>query len=315
MNEYSPLKSLWWTDDIAGMREGRQAVPSQVHFILSDLCNQDCHFCAYRMSGGFTNEQFPDASGNKNPNRRIPTGKALEILEDLSHLGVRAIQFTGGGEPTAHPDHCMIFENALTWGMRTALVTNGLVMRPEAETVYPRMDWIRVSVDAGTAKTYAKVRRVSPSQYDTVMKHITEIARMCAPDKTTLGAGFVVTRENWRELPGAAKRLQEAGAHNMRVTAMFSTDGMGYYNGIEDDIEEEILAAHALTGDDFIINLWPQREKDLLQMQPDYTFCGYQQMCTYIGGDQKVYRCCSTAYTKHGEVGDLKDQRFRDWFK
>jgi len=34
----------------------------------------------------------------------------------------------------------------------------------------------------------------------------------------------------------------------------------------------------------------------------------------YIGGDLRIYRCCSTAYTKHGEVGDLTHQRFIDWF-
>ncbi len=52
---------------------------------------------------------------------------------------------------------------------------------------------------------------------------------------------------------------------------------------------------------------------DVKQGAPDYSFCGYQQFQLYIGGNQKVYRCCTTSYTDHGEIGDLKDKRLIDW--
>src|SRR6185436_2555124 len=42
---YSDLKAAWHLDKIAALRSGKQIVPAQVQLILSDLCNQDCHFC------------------------------------------------------------------------------------------------------------------------------------------------------------------------------------------------------------------------------------------------------------------------------
>lgn len=44
-------------------------------------------------------------------------------------------------------------------------------------------------------------------------------------------------------------------------------------------------------------------------------FCGMQQFVLYIGGNLKVYRCCYTAYSELGEIGDLTNQRFADWFQ
>ena len=159
LNEYSTIKAAWHIEKIARLRNGLQIVPSHVQLIISDLCNQNCHFCAYRRDGGFSTEQFGemvDGKLVKNPNRRIPYDKAVEILTDCFDVGVKAIQFTGGGEPTVHPQHTELFQHAQQLGLKTGLVTNGLVMRePE---VIANMDWVRVSVDAGVGKTYENIR-------------------------------------------------------------------------------------------------------------------------------------------------------------
>jgi MoaA/NifB/PqqE/SkfB family radical SAM enzyme len=86
---------------------------------------------------------------------------------------------------------------------------------------------------------------------------------------------------------------------------MFSTLGASYYDGIKVRVPE-------LEGLE-IVNCFPDRIADLEQGAPDYDFCGQQQFSLYIGGDQNVYTCCTNAYTTHGKIGDLKEQRFRDW--
>lgn len=317
MNQaYSDLKAAWHLDKIDGLRGGSQIVPAQVQLILSDLCNQDCHFCAYRMSGGFSSEQFGE-NGNHNPNRKIPTAKALEILGDCATLGVKAVQFTGGGEPTVHPDHLAIFEHAQDLGLDTSLVTNGVLFRPGWDRVLPKMKWVRVSIDAGTSEEYAKVRRVKPEFYAQATGHVAILAAEIAKQRTdcTLGVGYVVTRENWSDLASGVELLREAGAHNVRLSAMFSTEGAAYYDGLLEPIRAEIERAKALARPGFdVVDLFGNRIADLVQHAPDYEFCGYQQFNMFIGGNLKVYRCCTTAYTKHGEVGDLSKQTLASWF-
>jgi MoaA/NifB/PqqE/SkfB family radical SAM enzyme len=314
---YSDLKAAWHLDKIGDLRAGWQIVPAQVQLILSDLCNQDCHFCSYRMSGGFSSEQFAGENGEKNPNRKIATAKALEILDDCQSLGVKAIQFTGGGEPTVHPDHLHIFEYAQNLGLETSLVTNGIVFRPGWEQVLPLMKWVRISIDAGTSAEYAAVRRVKPDFYDKALGHVQALATEIKKQGTDclLGVGYVITRENWTDVYEGVRRIRDTGAANVRLSAMFSTEGAAYYDGVYDDIKAEIERVKTLAADDFkVVDLFGDRISDLVQHAPDYEFCGYQQFNVYIGGNLRVYRCCTTAYTKHGEVGDLTNQRLSSWF-
>lgn len=304
---YSQAKPVYWLDRLATLRTGVMPPPVHVQLVLSDLCNQDCGFCAYRMSAGLSNELFPDGA-RKNPNRMIPTPKAEEIIDDCAELGVKAIQFTGGGEPTMHPDHLALFARAQAHGIATALVTNSVNL----DTTHPAvraMTWVRVSVDAGTPETYARTRRVAARHWDTVWANVAQLAEHCAG---TVSVGFVVTRDNFRELPAAARLAQDAGVANVRVGAVFSAEGVGYYGALLPQIRAEVAAAQAQFP--MIVGLFDRRIEDLEAGAPDDPLCGYQALTTYIGGDLGVYRCCNTAYTRAGKVADLHDVRFAHLF-
>lgn len=308
MNLYSNLKAAWHLDKIKQMREGSIPVPSQVQLVISDLCNQDCNFCAYRSSSGFSTEQFAE-NGNKNPNRKIPTEKCFEILDDCKTLGVEAITFTGGGEPTVHPDHIEIFEHAQGLGFKTGLITNGVKL--SLHSVYDNFDWVRISVDAGTKETYNSIR--NHTGFDGVWGSIETLVESA---RGVIGVGFIVTRDNYKEIYQATLLAKRSGASYIRIGAVFSKEGAGLYSGINSDIGENIKKAESLSDDSFsVVNLFGDRIDDLDQGRPDYKYCGFQYLTTYIGGDQKVYRCCSTAYTKHGEVGDISKMRFKDWME
>ncbi|MCH7761745.1 radical SAM protein [candidate division TA06 bacterium] len=310
-NEYSSLKAAWHIEKISRLRDGLQIVPTHVQLIISDLCNQNCHFCAYRMDGGFSTEQFGEMKEGKlikNPNRRIPKDKAIEILNDCADVGVKAIQFTGGGEPTVHPDHIDIFKHAKWLGLKTGLVTNGLVMR-DFETL-ANMDWVRISLDAGTSESYENIRE--SKGFDKVLSNIRTLVGVGTP--CVIGIGFVVTRENWEEIGKACEIAKGLGVSYIRLSAMFSEEGSGYYKGITPRIKGALRSVRELETDSFkIVDLFSHRLDDLDQGSPKHEFCGYQNFTTYIGGNLKVYRCCTTSYTLHGEVGDLTNTTFKEW--
>ena len=310
-SQYSQLKPAWHASQLAELRAGREPRPVHVQLILSDLCSQDCHFCSYRMSTGLSTELFGTAATH-NPNRKIPTAKALEILEDCAALGVKAVQFTGGGEPTVHPDHLAIFARAQELGLETALVTNGVRLDATHPGVQA-MTWVRVSVDAGSADVYARIRRCPPWHWTSAWANITTLARSDF-FKGVLGVGFVVTLENFHGIAAAAQRARDSGAHNMRVGAVFSKFGMAYYGDQLQAIHDAIAEARAaVDGGGFkIIDLFGRRLGDLEAGAPEDSECYYQYLTMYIGGDLNVYRCCNTAYTTAGKVGSLATTRLRD---
>lgn len=302
------MKPAWHLDRIQSMRDGLRPSPVHVQLVLSDLCNADCSFCSYRMSNGLSNELFPEGK-RKNPNRMIASDKAREIIDDCATLGVKGLQFTGGGEPTMHPDHLEMFARAQGHGISTALVTNGVNLDPTNPAVRA-MSWVRVSVDSGTPKMYASTRRVSEKHWHRAWENISALAESCTG---IVSVGFVITNENFRELPAAAKVAQAAGVANIRVGAVFSTDGTSYYGDRLSEIREIIASAKAEFGD-LIVDLFDRRIADLDAGSPTDALCGYQHLSTYIGGDLGVYRCCNTAYTRAGKVADLHGMRFAEVF-
>lgn len=321
---YSPLKIFHQRKSLDLLRDGGQPNPTHVQLILSDLCNQSCGFCAYRWEGYTSNQHFgelrADGTMNNNPNRMLPKDKVFEILESCRRLGVKAIQFTGGGEPTVHPDHIEIFNKALDMGFDVGLVTNGVIQRPGIMEAMLRMKWVRFSVDAGTKETYASLRKTAKENFAKVWGHIgelcdkrTEASRWEPAPQLLIGVGFVVTKENWGELPVAAAIARNMGADNFRISAVFQPDDEDYFKGILDLCYAKAKLAEGMTTPDFkVFNMFSDRIADLHAAHPDYSFCGYQHLTTYIGGDLNVYRCCNTSYNDLGLLGSLKSQTFED---
>ena len=303
---YSQLKPLFHTERLESLRAGLVPAPVHVQLVLSDLCNHDCSFCAYRISNGLSSELFVTAETH-NPNRRMSRAKAEEIIDDCARLGVRAIQFTGGGEPTVHPDHLAMFERAQDNGLDTALVTNGVRLDPSHPAVLA-LKWIRVSIDAGSRDGYARVRGVSAAHWDIVWSVLRTLAESY---RGRLSVGYVVTNENYSEIAEFVMHCAANGVKSARVGAVFSESGTDYYRD-KGEIRAALEAAEKVAKRQGVelANLFPRRLEDLRHGAPRESFCGYQYFTTYIGADLGVYRCCNTAYTTRGKVGDLREQTF-----
>jgi len=319
MNAYASDKILAHLPVIQQLRDGEQPSPIYAQLVISDLCNQACGFCAYRSEGYESNQLFKviDSNGvaNNNPNRMIERGKAFGILNDLQMIGTKAILFTGGGEPTVHPQCKEIFRHARELGLDFAVTTNGTRFDAELIDILIQAKWVRISLDAGSGPTYAETRKSSRETFRRVVESIADLAwrKQEADSDVLIGVGFVVTRENWREVYDAAEIAKDQGADSFRISAAFTTERADYFDDWYDDAANQCREAESLSDDSFTVsNMFPARVADLAQGPPDYQTCHYMQIVTYIGADLNVYRCCDTAYNERGLIGSLKNQSFRE---
>lgn len=312
---YSALKAAWHIDRIQQLRDGKQTAPVELQFILSDLCNQDCFFCAYRSEVGLSSEQFVEWTEEgeriRNPVRLMKKEKAIEILEDAWGLGTRSIIFTGGGEPTVHPKHLDVFTYALELGFQCSLNTNGILLRTGWEDVFPRFAYVRYSIDAGCAEDYAEVRRVPPAQYRRALDNLAKMTAVCAGTDCIVGAGYVVTPNNYKALVQGVRAIRDTGAAYVRLAAMQSTAQEKPYEGIMSEVRALLDEVTTEETDTFeVVDMFDTA----LGKQAAAPLCGMQLFVLYVGANLKVYRCCYTAYTGIGEIGDLSQQTFGEWF-
>jgi len=186
--------------------------------------NQDCSFCSYRSSIGWGEQGLSD-----NPNRKIETAKALELIDEFAELGVRAVQFTGGGEPSVHPDFEEIVSHALDRGLQVGLITNAT--RLLSTRTLERLAWVRVSLDAGNRRTYEATRK--SKLWDKVIANIGTLVHVKGP---TIGGNFVTTRENYREVVQFCILAKTLGLSYVKIAANLTTQGLSYYDGVLDEI-------------------------------------------------------------------------------
>ena len=327
-NPYSAEKMPW-----LAMHEGwPPKAPSQVQMILSDLCQMDCvspdgdPWCAYRMPGYSSNELFVSDSevskfGHSNPKRFMPTDRALGLLDEMKAAGVKGLQLTGGGEPLLHPDHKRIMERALELDFKCSLVSNGLALTSEVKRLLAKFSWVRISIDAGTEETYSKTRTTHPDNYQKVLRNVADISRVIAESGSdcVLGIGFVVMPHNWIEIEQGVLAAKEHGAHNIRLSAMFSPQDEKPYIYIYHAIKDNIAIAKRHETESFkVYDLFGDRIEDLRLGNPDYPICAKMYYCTYIGADLNTFMCCVYAYSERGKIagnlGNLKNRRFDEFW-
>jgi len=301
-NAYSPLKIFHHQRTLQKMRMGQHVSPIHVQLVPTNRCNQSCKGCAYRAVGYTSNQTFDTRD-------EIPWEKLKEIVEDCKTLGVQAIELTGGGEPTVHPEFLGLASLILSSGIKLGLVTNGVRWTSEHSEILADASWVRFSVDAGSASTYAEYRRNPIDTYQKVLDNVKSF--MALRPSALVGVGFVLTESNWGEVFDAANAARDLGVDNFRISALFQSLGFKYFREFHSEAYAECKRAETLTTDKFrVFNLFGDRIEDLQLERPHYTDCGYSKVSTYIGADLHLYPCCNLAYSKRGAIGSLRNQTF-----
>ena len=94
------------------------------------------------------------------------------------------------------------------------MFTNGTLLEKMKlmDVVVDCLKWIRISIDAGNAESYNKLRVTNKSNdFDTVIKNIKKIIdiKNKKNSKITVGVGFVVTESNYTEILDFAKIFKD----------------------------------------------------------------------------------------------------------
>lgn len=308
-NIYSTQKILHHLDKIKGLREKRQLNPVQMHLMPENRCNHSCLFCSYRIAENKNASMFDCKS-------HIPLDVLRKLIRDFKTMGGQAFEITGGGEPLLYPNIKFLFEEMNRFDLDYSLVSNGVLLTEElAKIAAPKMTWARISIDAATPMTYGAIRRTTPDNFQKALQAVELLRKYSRNEEFRLGVGFVVTNDNYKEIYSACKMARDAGADNIRISAVFHPDGYNYFKK-ETITQGSILsgmAARDLTDEEFkVYDLFDERVGNCKLGRQDYRFCGTKELLCVVGGDCNVYTCCSLAFNKKGLIGNIEKQDFAE---
>ena len=179
---------------------GENSYPLYAEISPSGACNHRCTFCALDYL-----EYKP---------RFLNTGVLKERLSELGELGLKSVMYGGEGEPLLHRDMAAIIRHTKASGIDTAITTNGVLLTKQfCEETLGSTSWIKISLNAGTAATYAAIHRTQESDFETVLKNLGRAVqqRQAQGDHCTIGAQLLLLPENAGEVELLAERLRDFG--------------------------------------------------------------------------------------------------------
>lgn len=167
---------------------------------ILEACNADCFMCAYRLS----KDRY-----------RFGTEEMAHLLRAARHEGVKHIRLTGG-EPLAHRDTPEFISMIRASGIRSSIITNGLLLERFLPTLAERgLNQLIVSID-GTEQTHDAIRGrtgIYRAAIAALKKATTYPGLLCR-------VNTVVGPDNFREMKALQNILTDIGVQQWELSSL-----------------------------------------------------------------------------------------------
>lgn len=309
VHPFTPLKLLRHSDRIDAMFNGDITYPISVELDLSNTCPHDCPFCSFgtSQSQGYRQQNWV----------QFPSPRIFQLIDELAECGVKSVTLTGGGEPLVHREVVAVMRKLTESPMQWGLVTNGFLLKGEiVDAVAGGATFVRISLDAGCARTHAFTHGLPKGQFqfDQIIANIHALRALS--ERVTIGASFCVMDQNFKELYQAAKIVKEAGGNYLEVRPTFPTDwrGDGWSDGLHFVDEARAELEHARTHMDsptFKVLGMIQRFEALADKTKRYGKCRIGPLMTVIGAEGSIWHCCVNRGIEFFRVGEVLSKGFK----
>ena len=300
--------------------------PITIEIDPSNACNHSCPFC---ISGHLHLSKYKDSEFFNRTMLKEAVFKSM--VKNLVKTKIKAINWTGGGEPTLNP----YLGKAIQYiknnsQIQMGMFTNGSLLEKFNlfDTVVDSLEWIRISIDAGNEDSYNNLRITnSNNNFKVVLENIKKLIEVKKKknSKIVIGIGFVVTKDNYEEILDFSKIFKDINVDYcqfkpeiIQIEREKISNDLGRVQ-IESDfwINKVIVsldAAKKILGKKFECNSY--KLEDLIvdgkKYGRNYKQCIGSQFQPCIGADGNVYVCTNHRGHKRYSYGNINEKNFSE---
>jgi MoaA/NifB/PqqE/SkfB family radical SAM enzyme len=310
--KYTKLKIFHFQDKLDSLPKDNNDIKAPIHIRIkpTNVCAHNCWYCAYRAD----NLQLGQDMVIKD---YIPHDKMMEIIDDCVDMGVKAVTFSGGGDPFYYKYLEETLDKLVASPIQFASLTNGAKLEGRVAELFAKHgEWLRVSIDGWDAKSYAEYRGIKETEFDKVITNMTNFKKIGG--KCSLGVSFIIDQKNCEHIYDFVKLIKSTGADSIKISpCIVSNDGREnnlYHKPIFDLVKKETAKAIADFVDDSfeIYDSYHLLEE---KFDKDYDWCPYMQVLPVIGANQCIYPCQDKAYNDDNAlIGSIKDVSFKEFW-
>jgi MoaA/NifB/PqqE/SkfB family radical SAM enzyme len=306
---YSKLKMFHFPEKLDSLPLAQSLIlpPLHVRVKPTNVCNHNCWYCAYRRDNIQLGKDMV-------VREQIPKAKAMELVDDFESMGVKAVTFSGGGDPLCYPYLGEMIKRLSSAGIRFASLTNGALLKSEIAELFAAFgSWIRISCDGWDGPSYAGYRGVSENEFERVIENIRQFKMM--GDSCLLGVVIIVDRKNFTHVYDLVRMFHDLGVDSVKMAPCFISnhgdENNAYHAPHFLKVKEQIQQAIA----DFAstrFEIFDSYYEQLCTFHKDYAWCPYVQINPVVGADMNVYSCHDKAYNiDEGRLFSIRETGFK----
>jgi MoaA/NifB/PqqE/SkfB family radical SAM enzyme len=312
-NLYTKLKIFHYQAKVDSLPKTVAAILPPVHIRIkpTNICNHRCWYCAYNAEGLQLGKDMVTKD-------TIPLPKMMEIVSDIAEMGVKAVTFSGGGEPFCYPHLVPALKELIKHKIKIASLTNGSLLCGEAAELFAKHGtWVRISMDGWNDESYVKYRGVKGGEFTKIIQNIRAFKAM--KPRCQLGVSVILDKDNYPHFYELAGLLKSIGVDSVKVSPCIVANTSEENNRYHDPFfaaAEKIINKAVEDLADGSFELYNAYHRQEISFEKDYHWCPFLQILPVIGADLNVYSCQDKAYNLDcGLIGSIKDVRFTDfWF-
>ena len=302
---FHPKRVSQWLEARDEWETAKSVYPIYVEISPMGACNHRCTFCSVDYIGYKT--------------RSLDHKILKERLSEMVDLGIKSVMFAGEGEPTLWKPLPDILDHCHKIGIDTSLTTNMVPFTNKNVDAFVRnCSWIKTSINAGSAKTYAEIHRTKESDFDKVLNNfkLAVESRNKNGYECTIGGQILLLPENADEVYSLAKILREIGVDYL-VVKPYTQSLSGISHKYENLKYEQFMSLEKelshLNTEKFNVVFRARTMKKLSEEKRAYSKCNATPFFwAYIMADHSLYGC--SAYLENDDFcyGNLTKNSFKE---
>lgn len=300
-----PTRVSKWIEAKDDWSKLKKIYPVYVEISPYGGCNHRCTFCAL------------DYMGYENIGLEFDVLK--NTISNMAKNGVKSVMFAGEGEPLLFKGLDLIVEHCSNVGIDTSLTTNFVPLnKKNIERCIENCSWIKVSLNAGTAQSYADIHQTKKEDFERVINNLKYALEYRKKNnlKCTVGVQMLLLPDNKDEAKLLAETCKDIGVDYLVIkpySQHLSSETTKYkdidYSGML-NLEDEL---NSVSDDNFSVVFRANTMKKYVQKKQPYDKCHSTPFFWgYIAADGKVFGC--SAYLGKDEFcyGNIYDNSFEE---
>lgn len=193
-------KLMYHVNRVSQWLNNKEIAPIYVEIGPTSACNHRCIFCAFDYLRGQKKSQ-------------LDKDVLIKNLKSMAQFGVKSIMFGGEGEPFIYPHLLEVSKSAYEFGLDLAITTNGVLFTEDKFEILKYLQWIKISIDAGTEENYARIHGTQKEDFLKLLINLKAAGEYKKRNKLScvIGCQIVITDETINEIEELIKKIKDFG--------------------------------------------------------------------------------------------------------